>query len=309
LTDCGYPKIYPAPQLAAFRCKSNRKASSAVAQHGKIAGEPGAGQASMRGQFQTVAAGEMSAVTVAGLLIRYGFYAIGMLVFGMVGIGIMSMWKVVPKVVSDPPAFRIASGEFAAKPSSGHVQVSSHYGRIEVVQYGELNNRSTDLAVMTVLPPPDTFIGVRLVQDMTDINLLQIKGPRVMSNAHYDLETRFGDLRATEMRVETDGRWKQCLSFRSRFGVPAVLIAGWYCDGTGAKPSAGALACSLDKLVLDRELATKGADTFMRERMGKPAHCQAAPVTQTIDVERRGMSPPSRWSQPSATYRSPYRSY
>jgi hypothetical protein len=280
-----------------------------MAQRAKSPANPVRGKASMRGEFQTVTAGEMSAFSVAGLLIRYGFYAIGMLVFGMVGIGIMSVWKVVPKVVNDPPAFRIASSEFAGKPSSGHVQVSSQYGRVEVVQYGELNNRSTDLAVMMVLPPPDSFIGVRLVQDTTDINLLTIKRPRMMSNVHYDLETRFGELRATEMRVETDGRWKQCLSFRSRFGVPAVLLAGWYCDGTGARPSAGALACALDRLVIERELATKGADTFMRERMGKPARCQAAPVTQTIDVERHGLSPPSRWWQPSATYRPPYRSY
>ena len=138
----------------------------------KSPANPVRGKASMRGQFQTVSAGEMSAFSVAGLLIRYGFYAIGMLVFGMVGIGILSVWKIVPKVVNDPPAFRIASGEFAGKPSSGHVQVSSQYGRVEVVQYGELNNRSTDLAVIMVLPPPDSFIAVRLVQDMTDINLL-----------------------------------------------------------------------------------------------------------------------------------------
>ena len=73
------------------------------------------------------------------------------------------------------------------------------------------------------------------------------------------------------MRVDTDGRWKQCLAYRSRFDTAAVYLTGWYCDGSGSKPSANALACILDKLVIERELASKEADAFLRGRMTKPA--------------------------------------
>jgi len=46
----------------------------------------------------------------------------------------------------------IAAGEFASRPFSGHVETSSRYGRLEVVQYGDLNNRTTDLAVVKIDP-------------------------------------------------------------------------------------------------------------------------------------------------------------
>jgi len=255
----------------------------------------------MRGQYETITAGAMPALNVAGAIIRYGFYAVGMLVFGVIALGIMSVWKVVPKKINAAPAFRIASGEFAGKTPTGSVVTSSAYGRVEMLQYGELNNRNSDLAVVMVIPPLTS--GVKLAQDLSTPDLLKLKRPRIMSNTHHDLETRFGEFRATEMRVDTDGRWKQCLSYRSRFSTPIVLITGWYCDGSGSKPSPNALACSLDKIVLEQEIASKGADNFIRERMGKPARCKADPVSQTTDTGHRGMSPPSRWWQPSATYR------
>lgn len=257
----------------------------------------------MRGEYETVTAGHMPSLAIAGAVIRYAFFAVGTIVLGVIGIGVLSLWKVVPKPIDAPPAFRIAAGEFASKPASGHVVTSSRFGRAEVVQYGQLHNRNSDLAVIVVMPPNGIGMGTQLAQDLIDVNLLQLKRPVIWSQTHYDLETRFGEFRATEMRVETDGRWKQCLSFRSRFGVPLVYITGWYCDGSGSRPSANALACNLDKLVVERELASKPADNFLRERMAKPGHCRAEPVTQTIDMGGRGLSPPSRWSQPSATYR------
>lgn len=256
----------------------------------------------MRGQYQTVTAGQMPALTIAGAVIRYGFYAVGMLVLGMIGIGVLSLWKIAPKPVDAPPAFRIAAGEFAGKATSGHVVTSSRFGRAEVVQYGQLHNRSNDLAVALVMPPKGIGMGTQLIQDLSDVNLLRLRRA-TMSQTHHDLDTRFGEYRATEMRVDTDGRWKQCLAYRSRFDTAAVYLTGWYCDGSGSKPSANALACILDKLVIEHELASKEADAFLRGRMSKAGHCQAAPVTQTTDTGHRGMSPPSRWSQPSATYR------
>jgi hypothetical protein len=257
----------------------------------------------MRGEYQMVTAGQMPSLSVAGVVIRYAFYTVATLVFGLIGLGILSFWKIVPKPVDAPVAFRIASGEFAGKQSSGHIVASSKIGRVEVLQYGQLHNRNADLAVVLVQPPPGIGMGTRFGQDLSQINLLQFRRPMIMSQMNYDLDTRFGEFRATEMRIDTDGRWKQCLAFRSRFGIAQVYLTGWYCDGSGAKPSPNALACSLDKLVLDRELESKIADNFIRERMAKSGHCLAEPVSQTVDMGNRSLSPPSRWSQPSSTYR------
>ncbi len=260
----------------------------------------------MRGQYETITAGEVSPIAVAGAVIRYAFYAIGALVLGAIGLGIMAVGNWVPKAVDAPPAFRINAGEFASKATSGQVVTSSRWGRAEVLQYGQLHNRTSDLAVALIMPPKGIGMGTQFLQDLTDINLLRAKRPIIMSQTNYDLDTRFGEYRATEMRVDTDGRWKQCLAYRSRFDTAAVYLTGWYCDGSGSKPSPNALACVLDKLVIERELASKEADAFLRGQMAKPARCQADAVTQTTDTGQRGMSPSSRWLQPSATYRRYY---
>jgi hypothetical protein len=260
----------------------------------------------MRGQYETITAGEISPLAIAGVVIRYAFYAVGTLALGGIGLGVMAVGNWVPKPVDAPPAFRIAAGEFAGKAPSGHVVTSSRFGRAEVLQYGQLYNRNTDLAVALIMPPKGIGMGTQLLQDLADVNLLRAKRSFIMSQTNYDLDTRFGEYRATEMRVDTDGRWKQCLAFRSRFDTAAVYLTGWYCDGSGSKPSANALACILDKLVIEHELASKEADTFLRDRMTKSAYCQADSVTQTTDTGHRGVSPPWRWSQPSATY---YRRY
>jgi hypothetical protein len=257
----------------------------------------------MRGQYETIAAGVITPLTIASTIIRYSFLAVGTLTLGGMGLGVMSVANWVPKAVDAPPAFRIAAGEFASKATSGHVVTSSRFGRAEVLQYGQLYNRNTDLAVALIMPPKGIGMGTRFLQDLADVNLLRAKRSFILSQTNYDLDTRFGEYRATEMRVDADGRWKQCLAFRSRLDTVSVYLTGWYCDGSGSKPSPNALACILDKLVIDRELAVKDADTFMRGRMTKAAYCQASPVTQTTDTGHRGVSPPSRWSQPSATYR------
>jgi hypothetical protein len=260
-------------------------------------------------KFDTVAAGVMPSLSMAGTVIKVACYGVLLAVLGVIFIGLSSLfggevfWRRVPKPVDVPPAFRIAAGEFAGKPVSGHVVTSARLGRAEVMQYGQLNNRNSDLAIVLVMPPKGIGMGTQFVQDLTDINLLRFKRSISMSGTHHDLDTRFGEYRATEMRIDADGLWKQCLAFRSRLETTAVYLTGWYCNGSGSKPSPGSLACLLDKLVIERELAVKDADTFMRGRMTKAAYCQAAPVAQTTDTGHRGVSPPSRWSQPSATYR------
>jgi hypothetical protein len=259
-------------------------------------------------KFDTVAAGVIPSLSLVGTLIRVACYGVQLAVLGVIGFGFLSIsgysfWSTSPKPVDAPPAFRVSAGEFAGKTATGHVVTSSRLGRAEVVQYGQLNNRGSDLAVVMVMPPKGIGLGTQFAQDLIDINLLRLKRSISMSGTHHDLDTRFGEFRATEMRVDADGRWKQCLAFRSRLETTAVYLTGWYCDGSGSKPSPGSLACLLDKLQIDRELAVKDADTFMRGRMAKTAYCQATPVTQTTDTGHRGVASPSRWSQPSATYR------
>jgi hypothetical protein len=305
------PIIYPGPEFAACFAESNGRASASMAESIKIVEIRGAGM-----QFENVTAAVAPSFSAASTFVRVACYGVQLAVLGFVGMGAMSIYGgysflsgFVPKPVDAPPAFRISASEFANKPATGHVVTSSRLGRAEVVQYGQLNNRGSDLAIVLLMPPKGIGMGTQFVQDLTDINLLRLKRSITMTETHYDLDTRFGEFRATEMRVDADGRWKQCLAFRSRLETPTVYLTGWYCDGSGSKPSPNSLACILDKLTLDRELAVKDADTFMRGRMTKAAYCQAAPVSQTIDVGHRGLSPPSRWWQPSATYRPPYRSY
>jgi hypothetical protein len=252
----------------------------------------------VRGQYETVTVGSISPISIAGIAIRYGFYAIATIVLAMIGIGLLSLWNMAPRAIERPPAFRIASSEFARHAVNGHVVAGSKLGRVEVLQYGHLNNRSSDLAVALIMPPKGSSMGAQFVQDLRDTNLLRLKRA-VLMRTHYDLDTRFGEYRATEMRIDTDGRWKQCLAYRSRFETASVYLTGWYCDGSGSKPSAASLACILDRLVIERDLASKEADAFLRARMAKSAYCQAAPVTQTTDTGHGGVSPPSRWSRPS----------
>ena len=106
----------------------------------------------------------------------------------------------------------------------------------------------------------------------------------VYSNSYYDLQTRFGPVRAREFRVEADGRRKLCLGFLSRFDTPSIYLKGWSCEASGIKPGIYDLACNLDSLVLDQTLASAEADAFLRERMRLPKKCSGEPVTQTTDT-------------------------
>jgi hypothetical protein len=243
-----------------------------------------------------------SKISVVGLVIRYGFYAVGMLVIGGIGLMALSAWNWMPAAVNATPAFRISAPSLAQLSLSGHVVTGGRLGRVEVRQYGRLNSREQDLAVVMVMPPKGIGMGTEFIQDLRDINLL--RGARaVLMPTHYDLETRFGEFRATDMRVDTDGRWKNCLAFRSRLDTVSVYFTGWYCDGSGSKPGAQALACMLDRLVLDADVASKEANGFLRARMTRAAYCAAETVTQTTDTGQRRTTSPSRWSQPTAAQR------
>ena len=254
----------------------------------------------------------VATVTIAGMIVRYGFYLVGALVLGMIGLSITAVWGWRARTIDAKPAFRIAAPELAKLPMRSKVILSWH-GRVETRHYGQIYDRDMDLTVAMIMPPSNSVkITLDGLPDIPDIKPLRNR--RVVSNAvNHDLETRFGPLRAVDVRVDTDGRWKQCLTYYSRFATDAVVLAGWYCDGSGSKPSPDRLACLLDRLVLDAPLESREADSFMREQASRAARCSANPVSQTIDTRSSSyyfnsgssnrMTPPSQWSRPSPLWR------
>lgn len=204
------------------------------------------------------------------------------------------------KTVDGKPAFHLADSSIAKLPVNSQIVTGGRVGRVEMIHYGTLHNRSTDLTIAMVLPPNGVVAESQLGVSLRGVGLLGGGIRSVMLPNFYDLETRFGAVRAMEMRIDADGLWKQCLAFRSRFDNPAVYLMGWSCDATGAQPSATALACTLDTFKMDGNLASTEADAFMRARMNLPANCSAQPVSQTYDTRVHRVSPPSRWSRPTA---------
>jgi hypothetical protein len=244
-----------------------------------------------------------SVATNAGVAIRYSFYLGGALVFAIIVVAIAYVWFNRVQHIDTPPAFRVAAPQLARLAASGHVTTGGKLGRAEILQYGHLHNRDMNMTVVLFMPRSDTFMGTEAGQIMRNVHSLRPMRA-VYTQNYYDLETRFGDVRAADMRAYTDGRWKLCLSFLSRFDIASVFLAGWYCDASGAKPSAHALACMLDRLALDKPLASKSADAFIRARIARPPACSAMPVSQTADTRSRtSKNSPAKWSMPSAKQR------
>lgn len=245
----------------------------------------------------------VSAATNAGILIRYSFYLIAALVLGLIGVGTMTVWNSRVTRLDETPRFRLAAPQLARLPMTHQVVTGGRFGRVEIRSYGQLTDRDTDLTIAMMMPP-------RSVQITSDgmpqfPNIRPLRGAQTVSGStFYDMETRFGPMRGTEMRAYTDGRWKLCLSFMSRFPTEAVYLNGWYCDASGARPSANQVACMVDQLVLDGQLASSEADSYMRSRLSRPAQCSATPVSQTVDTRTRTQpAPPARWSTPTAWHR------
>jgi hypothetical protein len=244
----------------------------------------------------------VATVSAAGLVIRYGFYLTGGLTLALIAIAMTTVWGWRARTIDAKPAFRIAAPELARMPMRSKVILSWH-GRVETRHYGQIYDRDMDLTVALIMPPKDrAAITIDGLPDIPDIKPLRNR--RVISNAvNHDLETRFGPLRATDVRVDTDGRWKLCLTYYSRFASDDVVLAGWYCDASGGKPSPERLACLLDRLVLDGPLDSRDADSFMREQAKGAPRCSASSVSQTVDTRSRagyGVSSPGKWSMPQA---------
>lgn len=244
----------------------------------------------------------VSNVLIAGIVVRYGFYLIGAIVLALIGIAIVVFWSDRVRVARDKVSFHISSSDLARLPVSERVVTGGRYGRVEILHYGQLHNRSVDFAVMLIMPPKSADMVPEIVPRVPGLPS-QIQANAVLMPAHHDLETRFGAIRAREMRIESDGQWKQCLSYRSRFETNAVHLSGWYCDASGIKPGTAKLACLLDKLVLNDTLDSSDADRFMRERLTRTPQCSANPVSQTTDTRSRARTYPPGWSIPSGLRR------
>lgn len=244
-----------------------------------------------------------SAVSGAGALIRYSFYLVGALVLGGIGLGMLSFYNGRTRTIDDRVSYHLAASHLARLPVRSQIVTGGHFGRLELLQYGALHNRDLSFSIGMGLPPQGALITADTTPQIS--NMMPRNMRWAMSANHHDLETRFGPARATEMRVESDGQWKQCLAFASRFDTTAVYLMGWFCDASGAKPNAATLACTLDKLTLDKDIASAEATAFIRARMGRAASCSALPVSQTTDTRSRSrVSPPQNWSVPNAQRRS-----
>ena len=249
-----------------------------------------------------------SAISVSGALIRYAFYATGALAFGLIAFTIIKIGSFVSfnrvKVADEGASFRLVDSALAKLPTQSKVTNGGAIGRIEVRHYGRPHDRTTNLSVALIVPPKPVDRAAR--PNFADIRTtLTMNGPSsaVSGTERYDLETRFGPIRATEARINADGLIKPCLLFYSRFETDAVRLEGTICEADGSKPSPHGLACILDGLVLDTRLSSPAADSFLREHMRQRPHCTSTPVSQTIDTRTRPVSPPSRWSTPSAQQR------
>ena len=208
----------------------------------------------------------------------------------------------IPKV-EERPGLRVTAEQLAGLPVRSQIAPDQRYGRFEVHEHGAIYDRGMNFSLVAVMPPKDAFMTYDRMPHLSDVKLMR-RAPIVSSSVHYDLETRFGRVRATEVRVDADGQWKQCLTYLSRFDTTAIQLMGSYCDNSGTKPSPYALACMLNRIELVTPLASPEADAYLRERMTRANSCSAQPVSQTIDTGyRRQPSPPSRWSTPSAQQR------
>lgn len=248
------------------------------------------------------------AVTGVGIMIRYSFYLFGAIFFAMIvyvgGYG----WSARTKYVETDTSFRMTSSDLARLPVRTIVLDGTWAGREEVRHYGNLHDRDTDASFVMVVPPNPIRVERYFGQEILDMPRLR-NARASLSQRYYDMDTRFGAVRAADLNVNSDGFIKQCIVFLTRFETNAVYMKGWLCEASGAKPSADKLACMIDRMSLDKPLASKEAEAFLRAKMAKPASCLAVPVSQTTDTRVRygptnsGVSAPQRWSTPNAQQR------
>jgi len=223
----------------------------------------------------------------AGTTVRYAFYAVGTLVLAMIGIVLAQVWSFFgqPSRVSTTPSLQIASSDLARLPSSGNT-AKFNAGWQEVLQYGRIHDRNTDFTLVVTMPArPDVPTVRDYSSEMSSLRpLLRSTYYSSAATTYYDLETRFGPVRAANFQINADGRTKLCVSYLSRFDTAALYLKGWLCEANGARPNFHSLACMLDRITLNGALPSAAAQGFLEERMKRPARCTAEPVSQTTDT-------------------------
>jgi hypothetical protein len=235
------------------------------------------------------------AATFAGIAVRYSFYLAGTFMFAVIGLIAVLIWTWTSHLepVAAKPVLQIAAADLARLPLTSNASKSG-IGWKETLQFGQLYDRDTDFTLIATMP---SNLGPQIRRDVVgdSVDLRPISGASYYPISNYDLETRFGAVRAAEFRIAIDGRTKLCVSFLSRFDDAALSYKGWFCEANGARPSVNGLACMLDRVRLKAPLPSAEAQAFFSERQARPARCSADPVTQTTDT---GTSRPLRRLRP-----------
>ena len=229
----------------------------------------------------------------AGKAVRYSFYAVATIVLALIGIVVMRVTSFFdqPSSVSTKASFQISAPELTRlSPTANAARFNA--GWQEILQYGQIYDRNTDFTLVVNMPAnPDTPVVRDYSYEMTSLRPL-LRTAYIGSSTYYDLQTRFGPVRAANFQINSDGQIKLCVSYLSRFDTTAVYLKGWYCEASGARPNFHTLACMLDRISLKGVLPTAAAQTFFEERMKRSPRCSAEPVSQTTDT--RPPRPPRR---------------
>ncbi len=235
-----------------------------------------------------------TASSYAGKTVRYSFYAVGTVVLALIGITVMrvSSFFDQPTSVSTKASFQITSPDIT-RLSPTRISAKFYAGWQEVLQHGRIYDRDTDFTLVVNMPSnPDTPVVRDYSSEMSTLRPLLRTTYMGGTTNYYDLETRFGPIRAASFQANSDGQTKLCVSYLSRFDTTAVYLKGWLCEASGARPNFHTLACILDRVTLKGVLPTAAAQSFFEERMKRPGRCSAEPVSQTTDT--RPPRPPRR---------------
>lgn len=229
----------------------------------------------------------------AGKTVRYSFYFAGMIAFVLIAMLLIRVSNFFsgPSNVSATASFQINAPELKRLTPNAS-SASIYAGWQQTLQYGRVHDRDTDFTLVVNMPSNP---GVPQVRDysfeMSSLRPL-IRSAYIGTSNYYDLQTRFGPVRAANFQINSDGQIKLCVSYLSRFDTDAVYLKGWMCEASGARPNFHTLACALDRLTLKGVLPTAAAQNFFEERMKRSARCSAEPVSQTTDT--RPPRPPRR---------------
>lgn len=239
---------------------------------------------------------DMSISTHAGRAVRYSFYIAGTVAFALIAVAVVrvSNFFSQPSSVSSKASFQINAPELTRLSSTANAARFSG-GWQNVLQYGQVYDRNTDFTLVINMPSsPDTPVVRDYSSEMSSLRPLLRTAYTGMGRAttYYDLETRFGPVRAANFQINSDGQIKLCVSYLSRFDTTAVYLKGWYCEASGARPNFHTLACMIDRISVKGVLPTAAAQTFFEERMKRSPRCTAEPVSQTTDT--RPPRPPRR---------------